>query len=75
MEYLILIIGFVPAIKVHLMKGSGSMEWSLELITSIVIPVLTVIVSIFVSTRSGNGKVSLAQKDLSKEHSELKADI
>ena len=58
MEYLILILGFVPAVLVHLMKGNTSMEWSVELITSIVIPVLTVIVSIFVSTRSGNGKVS-----------------
>ena len=75
MEYLILILGLVPAVLVHLMKGNTSMEWSVELITSIVIPVLTVIVSIFVSTRSGNGKVSSAQKDLSKEHSELKADI
>ena len=75
MEYLILILGIVPAIIVHPMKGNTSMEWSVELITSIVIPVLTVIVSIFVSTRSGNGKVSSAQKDLSKEHLELKADI
>ena len=75
MEYLILILGFVPKILFHIMKGSDSMEWSVELVASIVIPVLTVVVSIFVSTRSGNGKVSSAQKDLSKEHSELKADI
>ena len=47
MEYLILILGFVPKILFHIMKGSDSMEWSVELVTSIVIPVLTVVVSIF----------------------------
>ena len=82
MEYIILVLGYVPAILYYIMKGNSAMEWSLELVASICIPVLSIIVSVFISTRSGNGKVTSAQKDLSKEHlnltkehSELKAEI
>lgn len=75
MEVLIIVLGYVPAILYYLMGGDKNMEWSLELIASIVIPVLSIIVSVFISTRSGNGKVRSAKADLSKEHTELKGSI
>ncbi len=71
MEILILILGYVPAILYYLMGGESNMEWSLELIASIVIPVLSIIISVFISTRSGNGKVTSAKDGLSKEHEGL----
>lgn len=75
MEILIIVLGYVPAILYYLMGGDKNMEWSLELIASIVIPVLSIIASVFISTRSGNGKVNSAKADLSKEHTELKGSI
>ena len=75
MEVLIIVLGYVPAILYYLMGGDKNMEWSLELIASIVIPVLSIIVSVFISTRSGNGKVNSAKADLSKEHTELKGRL
>lgn len=71
MEYIILVLGYVPAILYYIMKGNSAMEWSLELVISIGIPVLSILGSVFASTRSGNGKVISAQKDLSKEHLDL----
>lgn len=75
MEILILILGYVPAILYYLMGGESTMEWSLELIASIIIPVLSIIISVFISTRSGNGKVTSAKDGLSKEHTALEGKI
>ncbi len=75
MEILILILGYIPAILYYLMGGESNMEWSLELIASIVIPVLSIIISVFISTRSGNGKVTSAKDGLSKEHTELEGKM
>lgn len=75
MEILILILGYVPAILYYLMKGDKTMEWSFELIAQLVIPVASIIISVFISTRSGNGKVASAKSELSKENTALEGKL
>lgn len=81
MEIIIIILGYVPVIIYYLMKGSRAMDFSLagvnifELIISIVIPIISVVISVFVATRNGNGRVVSAQKDLSKEHTEMEGNL
>lgn len=75
MEILILILGYVPAILYYLMGGKNNMSWSFESITQILIPVASIILSVYVSTRSGNGKVASAKSELSKEHTALEGKL
>lgn len=81
MEIVIIILGYVPAIIYYLMKGSRAMDTSLnginiwQLIISIGIPIISIVISVFASTRSANGKVVSAQKDLSKEHIQVEGNL
>ncbi len=71
MEILIIILGYVPAILYYLVRGNNTMEWSWDTFLTVVLPILSIIASVFVSTRSGNGKVTSAKDGLSKEHEGL----
>lgn len=81
MEIVIIILGYVPVIIYYLMKGSRAMDTSLnginiwQLIISIGIPIISIVISVFASTRSANGKVVSAQKDLSKEHIQVEGNL
>lgn len=75
MEILILILGYIPAILYYLMGCKNNMSWSFESITQIFIPVASIILSVYVSTRSGNGKTASAKSELSKEHTALESKL
>lgn len=78
MEILIIILGFIPEIIYYSMKGNETMELSsniMQMVISVGLPIISIVASVFVSTRSGNGKVTSAQKDLSKEHTEIKGAL
>jgi hypothetical protein len=74
METLILILGYIPAIMVAL-YGDMELDTTSQLAVTVGIPVLTIIVSVFISIRSGNEKVKFAQNDLSKEHTSLEKNL